>query len=429
MSSVTADRRPSPDVADCSGPPLVPARGPRAVLIRASLLVAASLTVMAGAVISPSLPALEAHFDGVPEAGLWTRLVLTMPALFIALCAPLAGWLIDRFGRTRMIVAGAVLYAFAGASGLVLDSLWSILAGRALLGVAVAMIMTTAQTLVGDYFEGPARERFLGVQSAFMAFGGVAFLLAGGFAADLHWRGPFAIYLAALLLAPIMAFVLPEPPREDAPRRDRRSRAAADPRAGAGRDADRPPRLFIAGLYVTAFFTMLTFFMVPTQLPFHLASLGVESPSRTGMAIACFNLAAGVASMSYGRLRRTFVPPLLFAFGFMAMAAGYGLIADASGYVAVMVALAVAGPSMGINMPNASVWLLARVPPRLRGRAMGGLTTSLFLGQFLSPVASQPLVERFGAGTAFGIVAGVAALAAGIFFGASLWRGRRANTK
>lgn len=406
MHTASADRRPA-----------VPSHGWRAFAIRGSLLLAASLTVMAGAVISPSLPALEEHFAAVPDSGLWTRLVLTMPALLIALFAPVAGWVIDRFGRTRMIVAGAVLYGVAGASGLVLDSLWAILAGRALLGVAVAMVMTTAQTLVGDYFEGAERERFLGIQSAFMAFGGVAFLLAGGFAADLHWRGPFALYLAALLLAPVMAFVLPEPRRHDAPQRKGGDGASGDPAAAGGM-----PRGFIVALYATAFFTMLTFFMVPTQLPFYLESLGVESPSRTGMAIACFNLSAGLASMSFGRLRGRLSHPLLFGLGFAALAAGYGLTAVASGWLMVMAALVLAGPSMGINMPNSSVWLLSRVPPALRGRAMGGLTTSLFLGQFLSPLASQPLVNGLGAGPAFAVVAGAAGGAAAIFFGLSLWK-------
>ncbi|WP_404384186.1 MFS transporter [Caenispirillum salinarum] len=404
--------------------PLVPERGPLAWAIRGSLLLAASLTVMAGAVISPSLPELQAHFADVDSAGLWTRLVLTMPALFIAGFAPVAGWVIDRFGRKSMIVAGAVLYGLSGASGLVVDSLWAILVGRAALGLSVAMVMTTAQTLVGDYFQGSRRERFLGIQSAFMAFGGVAFLLAGGFLADLHWRGPFAVYLAALLLAPVMAFVLPEPPRHDP--------AAV---AGRGADADAPPAparmpvAFVAGLYATAFFTMTTFFMVPTQLPFYLAELGVDSPSRTGMAIACFNLSAGLASMSYGRLRQWLRPPALFAIGFACMAAGYGLIATAGSYGVVMVALALAGPSMGINMPNASVWLLARVPPAMRGRALGGLTTSLFLGQFVSPLASQPVVAAFGPGTAFTVVAALAAAAAATFLGAALWtRSARAPT-
>lgn len=422
---------PSPSiqaVSSGSRPPLVPDRGARAWAIRSSLLLAASLTVMAGAVISPSLPELEAHFANVPDAGLWTRLVLTMPALFIAGFAPVAGWVIDRFGRKSMIVVGAILYALAGASGLVVDSLWVLLAGRAALGLAVAMVMTTAQDLVGDYFHGPQRERFLGLQSAFMAFGGVAFLLAGGFLADIHWRGPFAVYLAALFLAPVMAFALPEPPRHHGAIESSSVRGGGNKTTVAPGAETRTPILFVVGLYATAFFTMVTFYLVPTQLPFYLEELGVGNPSRTGLAIACFNLSAGLVSMNYGRLRRVLGPPALFAVAFACMAVGYGLVALADGYGVVMVALALAGPSMGINMPNGSVWLLSRIPPHVRGRVLGGLTTSLFLGQFVSPLVSQPIVAAYGPSVGFGVVAGLAAVATVTFLSVALWNRRISAT-
>jgi len=143
-------------------------------------LLVSSLTVMAGATIAPALPSMQAHFAEVKQAGLLIRLVLTLPALFIVLAAPIAGWFLDRNGRLRLLIPAMVLYGIAGSSGLYLDTIGSILAGRALLGVAVAGIMTAATTLVADYYEGQARAQFMGWQAAFMSFGGVVFLTAGG---------------------------------------------------------------------------------------------------------------------------------------------------------------------------------------------------------------------------------------------------------
>jgi hypothetical protein len=39
------------------------------------------LTVMAGATIAPSLPAMQEHFRDVENAGLWVRLVLQQFAI------------------------------------------------------------------------------------------------------------------------------------------------------------------------------------------------------------------------------------------------------------------------------------------------------------------------------------------------------------
>lgn len=85
---------------------------------KATLLLIAALTIMSGATIAPSLPAIEAHFAATKNAGLLTRLVLTLPALFIAFCAPFAGGLADRFGRRPLLIGSIVLYGFAGISGL-----------------------------------------------------------------------------------------------------------------------------------------------------------------------------------------------------------------------------------------------------------------------------------------------------------------------
>jgi MFS family permease len=58
-------------------------------------------------------------------------------------------------------------------------------------------------------------------------------------------------------------------------------------------------------------------------------------------------------------------------------------------------------------MPNMSVWLSSAVPDKLRGRALGGLSTSMFLGQFLSPIVTQPLTKSMGLGGTYAITGGV----------------------
>lgn len=142
-----------------------------------TLLVAGTLTVMAGATIAPGLPAMQAAYAAEENADFLVRLVLTLPALFIVIGAPLAGFLTDRFGRKRLLLFSAILYAAAGSSGFFLDSLTLILIGRVLLDLAVAGIMTSVTTLIADYFTGDERAHLLGLQAIFMALGGVVFIV------------------------------------------------------------------------------------------------------------------------------------------------------------------------------------------------------------------------------------------------------------
>ena len=66
---------------------------------------------MAGATIAPGLPGLLAHFADHPDAEYLTRFILTIPGLAIAITAPFAGVLADRFGRRVLLQLGVVLYS------------------------------------------------------------------------------------------------------------------------------------------------------------------------------------------------------------------------------------------------------------------------------------------------------------------------------
>ena len=349
--------------------------------LRVTLLIAASLTVMAGATISPGLPGMREHFAGTPNVDLLVRLVLTVPAIFIALAAPFTGLVIERIGRLRMLAIGALLYAAAGTTGLWMQSLPALLVGRAVLGLAVACVMTTVTTLAGDYFRGAARARFLGQQAAFMGLGGLVFVTGGGFAADLHWRAPFAIYLAALLVLPLAARFLHEP-------------QGTRPAPGAPQEA--VPRAVLVVL-AAAFVAMACFYLVPVQLPFLLAQdLGLRSPSLTGIAVGVATTVSSLASLGYARFGSRRALGTVLAAGWIAMAAGFALIALADGFALVLAGMVLVGGGMGATMPSFSTTMLALVPESRRGRMAGLLTCAIFTGQFVSPLVSQPLAHAFG---------------------------------
>lgn len=351
------------------------------------------MTVMAGATIAPALPQIERFFSAVPNAGFWVRLMLTMPALFTALGAPFVGIIIDRFGRKPLLVGATLLYGVAGGSGLVLNSLGGLLVGRALLGLAVAAIMTTATALIADYYLGPKREQMMGLQAAFVGYGGVVFLVLGGVLADIGWRWPFAIYLMAFAIGGLVVLFITEP---QASRQDKESLAADTPTTAA------LPMALIAAVYAMMFGSMVAFYLVPVQLPFYLQTLTTVSNAQVGLAIASLTLTSAIISMNYRRIkaRLSFRGVMVFVYAFMGL--GYGIIALAQTYLGVLVGLVLAGVGLGLLMPNMNVWLSAAVPPNARGRVLGGLTTCIFLGQFFSPIVSQPLTQRLGLAKTYG---------------------------
>lgn len=179
--------------------------------VKWTLLLVSILSIMAGTAVTPALPSIQQAFAGQPNVEVLSRLVLTMPALFIVIFATLAGAAADKFGRKKLLAVALVLYALSGASGYVLDTLPGILVGRALLGIAVAITITTSTALIADYFEGAERSRLMGLQMTVTTVGAVFCLTAGGYLGDISWRQPFLLYLLALLLLPLVLGYLHEP--------------------------------------------------------------------------------------------------------------------------------------------------------------------------------------------------------------------------
>ncbi len=369
---------------------------------KAALLLVSSLTVMSNATIAASMPRMAQVFRDTPHAEFLTKLVLTTPALLIVVCAPLAGAFIDRFGRIRFLYANLVLYGFAGGSGFVLDSLHDILIGRALLGVAVAGIMTTATTLLGDYYTGEARIRYAGTQSLFMSLGGVVFIGAGGILSEFSWRLPFLIYLASwAILVPALRF-LDEPPRHSHLK---------------GTGPERPaPVAALSLAYALIFFALVMFYMTPVQLPFLLRDIGILSSGLAAGPIVLGSLASGVGALVLPRLRRNMGFVIVYALAMMMIALGYAIIALAHGYGTVLAGAAISGCGVGLIFPNSGLWVTALAPARLRGRLLGMMTAAVYLGQFFSPILVQPAVSTVGLSGAFGVFAGIAALVSVVLF-------------
>ncbi len=357
------------------------------------LMLAATLTIMSNATITPALPGLEAQFAGNPLAPMLTRLLITAPSLLVAVVAPFAGVLTDRLGRRRPLLGGMLIYGIAGTAGLYLATLEQILASRLILGLGVAVIMTAQSALASDYFAGPARGRLMGYQMAATNVGGLIFVTSAGVLAASDPRLPFAIYGLSFLLLPFLWRVLYEP--------EPLHRGGVD--HGDARMADGEPgwQVTVAVMTVSAGLTFVIFYAVPTQLPYHLQGLGLTDPQNAGAVMGSMMFAAAVMSVVSGWVRSWLGRIGTPVSGYLAMAAGFAALAWGEVLGTEMVGTALIGAGLGLCMPTFITTALNVTPARSRGLVAGLITSAIFFGQFLSPLASTPLVAHLGYSGAF----------------------------
>ena len=365
------------------------------------ILAAAALALLATPLAAPAMPEIARVFaqqaqtepfalavlgaisflPGDPSAIFLVKFILlSVPALFIIIGAPFAGWMSDNWGRKSLLNGSLLIFGLAGISGYFAESFLYMFAGRALLGLAIAGIKTASIAMVGDYYEGAKRQKVLSWQGSATKVGGFAFMFLGGFLANFNWQIPFLGYALTFLLLPSALIALSES-LPNAPVHEPDQATAALPFW---------PCTYV---FVSATLACGLFFITPIQLPFYLTSAYDASPLQTGSAVGVGNTVGAIVALSYYRFKLNFNYVAIYALIFLSMSAGYFVMTLMTSYMTSLIGMVIAGIGFGLYIPNHSSWILAVVGPERRGYGVGLVTTAMFLGQFLAPIVAQPLIE------------------------------------
>jgi len=343
---------------------------------------------MSGAAIAPALAEIELHFKDLPNSQFLVKMILTMPALFIAITAPIMGGVCDKVGRVPVLMFGIALYGISGCSPFLFPGLYSILVGRAFLGIAVACVLTSCTTLIGDFYQGHQRDRMMGLQAAFMSYSGVFFPLASGALADVNWQLPFAVYSVSFLMLPMVYFWIKEPVHH------------AHTQTKHAEESSFPVWTLLL-LFGLAAVYMTCYYFIPAQFPFYLKyELGANA-LQTGMTLAFVSFSIGSWAMLFHRIRKFIPAPWLAVISLTCICIGFQILSMFGSWIGIGVGIFIAGMGLGTLGPNITTWSLAIAPERLRGRVTGSIAASFFVGQFLSPVLAKPMVDAWDINGAF----------------------------
>ncbi|MBV4522036.1 MFS transporter [Pseudomonas sp. SWRI74] len=338
------------------------------------LLLGSCLPVLGAVLLAPVLPRMQAHFASVDGSAVLVPIVLTLPALVIALLAPFAGLIADRLGRKPLLLASMVLYVLCGVLPLWLDSLHAIVLSRAGIGLAEAGIMTCCTTLMGDYYSGAKRERLFALQMVATSLSAAAFIALGGFLGQNDWRTPFALYAVGLIFLPLMAWQLWEPQARTQPEQSSQALPTG-----------KFPWRALTPLYVLSLLAGLSLFIVPVQAGYLLNLLHVDAPQQIGMTMGANQLGVLVGALSF-RLFSGMRGQHLLLIAYVLAGIGGLLMAAAATHTQVVVAVTINGLGIGLMLPTLITWIMAQVSFHQRGRAAGCFTAAIFAGEFISPL-------------------------------------------
>lgn len=357
---------------------------------RTSLLVilaSATLTVMAGSVISPVLNQMGEGLGISPSAA---RLLITTHGIMIAICSPLVGLLIDKVGIRKPLLLGLLLYGLAGGSGLLITNYYLLLGSRVLLGVGVAIIFTALTVTILNLYEGTQRNRIMGWRGSSNSIGGIIWPLVGGSLGVISWHLPFAAYLIGIPIAVVAFFAIPETQKDaDNPVNDIKNK-----RDSIFNLFRNMPIVLLP--YFLAFIGNILLYSLIVFMPKLVEPFGVTSSFYVGTFISTVGLAGGTASLFYGKIKARLSFNSIVKTSLLLWSAGFILISQAPFVWLISVSIIFFGIGMGMVIPTVSVWVGELVPASFRGRMTSYITLFSYTGQFLSPIILSPIESSLG---------------------------------
>ncbi|SEG87753.1 Sugar phosphate permease [Nonomuraea solani] len=161
----------------------------------------------------------------------------TAAALAAAIVSLPAGYLADRFSRTRIITVVVFLWALATLGSGLATGFAIFYAMRVLLAAAENIDNPAAGSLLADYYPPATRAKAYGLTRVTTYLGGIGTLLGGVLAEAFSWRTAFLIMVVPGVLTAVLVWFLREPRRGEL---DRLVAGGETPPA-AGKAEVKPP--------------------------------------------------------------------------------------------------------------------------------------------------------------------------------------------
>ena len=258
------------------------------------ILAFATLTVMAGSVISPVLGQMGEGLGVDPSAA---RLLITTHGIMIAIFSPLVGLLIDRAGVRKPLILGLLLYGLAGGSGLIINNYYLLIFSRVVLDSGIATIFTTITVTILNLYEGTQRNMVMGWRGSSNSIGGIIWPLVGGSLGVISWHLPFAAYLIGIPIAVIAYFAIPETHHST----DRPASEISNNQESTFRILMHMPILFLP--YSLIFVGNILLYAIIVFMPGLVEQFGITNSFHVGTFISTVGLAGGITSLFYGKIK------------------------------------------------------------------------------------------------------------------------------
>ncbi|GAA1365981.1 MDR family MFS transporter [Arthrobacter rhombi] len=166
------------------------------------LLMGMFVSILAGTVVSTSLPVILSDLNGTQTAYTW---VVTATLLATTISTPIWGKLADLTNRKVLLQLSLLIFVIASAIAGFSQDTTMLITMRVFQGLGAGGLTALSQIVMADIISPRERGKYMGLFGAVMALGTVGGPLIGGFITDsINWRWNFFIALPFAAVAIVL---------------------------------------------------------------------------------------------------------------------------------------------------------------------------------------------------------------------------------
>ena len=359
----------------------IPAPGLAMRVIMLSGGISVALVMIA---LTPVLPKIEAALAHTADERLLVKLLVTVVGITMLLGAPIAGFLVDRIGGKRVLMAAGLIYALGGTAGLYLDTLVPLLASRLIVGLAGGAIAATSMTLINSTFDAAGRAKWMGSHVAVATLAGLVLHPLAGALGEWGWRLPFALYALGLAYTALAAFGLEH------------GTTIAQPVPNTEKSGEAWYAWFPRRFAVIAVLIGSITYLPTVYIPFVLREAGISSPLLISLVGLGDAILTSVMALNFARARKKLSSERAFIVSYVCTGLGLAIVTIRPSVLGVVIGMGVFGLGIGWFVPNLMTAAAAEVAVHQQGRTVGIVKAAHYLAAPACILAVEPITRAFG---------------------------------
>lgn len=340
-----------------------------------SILSLSFISLIATAAMAPALNGIQSYFINAPETLI--KLVVTLPAL---ICIPI-GLLNKAFmkfiSKKNLIIIGLLLYTIGGLSSSLSPNIYVLLFTKVILGLGLGVTAPLSLVLIGDFFHGKERAKFMGFATATTNLGGIISTLFVGFLVSLGWRYSFLVYAVAIIVLFLIVFFLPN---------DYENNEEKLSTGNLEEDIKLNKGIFKYAILV--FLGLIAFYAIPTNMDFLVKLRNLGGASTAANIVSIGTLTSLISAMIFPKLIKIFKRYFSLII-FISMFLGFIILGTSHSMPMILIGAIFVGFGFGDVIPFGMLFASNLVHKTHTALAILIVTTGLYFGEFVSPLILQ----------------------------------------